>query len=112
MFVANYAVTFTTFLVVRKRQPDAPKPFRVPLDPLVPGLALLGSLAFIGTALASDTTHSLLAAALVGLSWLIYRLFRRKAIEGGQRRTEPPEAFARPRRRPQASAGRPRLSSS
>jgi APA family basic amino acid/polyamine antiporter len=79
MFVVNYAVAFTTFFVMRRRQPDAPRPFCVPLYPLVPGLALLGSLAFIGAALASDTTHSLLALALVGLSWPVYRLFRRKA---------------------------------
>ena len=82
MFVANYAVTFTTFFVMRRRHPDAPRPFRVPLYPLVPGLALLGSLAFIGAALASDTTHSLWALALVGLSWPIYRLFRRDADAG------------------------------
>ena len=79
MFVANYTVTFTTFFVMRKRQPDAPRPFRVPLYPLVPGLALLGSLAFIGVSLASDTRNSLFALALVGISWPIYRLFRRNA---------------------------------
>ena len=78
MFVANYAVAFTTFFVMRRRHPDAPRPFRVPLYPLVPALALIGSLAFIGAALASDTTHSLYALALVGISWPIYRLFRRK----------------------------------
>ncbi|MFZ2236194.1 MAG: APC family permease, partial [Dokdonella sp.] len=59
MFVANYAVTFATFFVMRKRQPDAPRPFRVPLYPFVPALALLGSLAFMIAALASDTTNSL-----------------------------------------------------
>ena len=47
--------------------------------PLVPGLALLGSLAFIGVSLASDTRNSLFALALVGISWPIYRLFRRNA---------------------------------
>ncbi|HWS77230.1 MAG TPA: APC family permease [Thermomonas sp.] len=76
MFVANYAVTFSTFFVLRRRRPDAPRPFRTPLYPLVPGLALLGSLAFIVAALASDTTHSLYALALVAVSWPVYRLFR------------------------------------
>lgn len=84
MFVANYAVTFTAFFVVRRRQPDAPRPFRTPLYPLVPALALLGSLAFIGVALASDTIHSLFALAFVGLSWPVYRLFRRKATGNAQ----------------------------
>lgn len=77
MFVANYAVTFTTFFVMRKRQPDAQRPFRVPLYPFVPALALIGSLAFIAAALVSDTTNSLYALALVGISWPIYRFFRR-----------------------------------
>lgn len=79
MFVANYAMAFTAFFVLRRGQPDAPRPFRTPLSPLVPGLALLGSLAFIGAALASDTGHSLSALALVGVSWPVYRLFRRRA---------------------------------
>ena len=77
MFVANYAITFTTFFVMRRRHPEAPRPFRVPLYPLVPGLALLGSLAFIGTSLVSDTRNSLFALALVAISWPIYRLFSR-----------------------------------
>ncbi|MEO8460043.1 MAG: APC family permease [Dokdonella sp.] len=77
MFVANYAVTFTTLFVMRKRQPDAPRPFRVPLYPFVPALALIGSLAFIAAALVSDTTNSLYALVLVGISWPIYRFFRR-----------------------------------
>ena len=77
MFVANYAVTFFTFFVMRKRQPDSPRPFRVPLYPFVPALALLGSLAFMVAALISDTTNSLLALGLVGISWPVYRAFRR-----------------------------------
>ena len=77
MFVANYAVTFATFFVMRRRQPQAPRPFRVPLYPLVPALALLGSLAFIAASLASDTRNSLYALLLVAVSWPVYRLFRR-----------------------------------
>lgn len=77
MFVANYAVTFATFFVVRRRQPQAPRPFRVPLYPIVPALALLGSLAFIAASLASDTQNSVYALVLVAISWPVYRLFRR-----------------------------------
>ena len=77
MFVANYAITFTTLFVMRQRHPDAPRPFRVPLYPLVPALALLGSLAFLAAAFVNDTANSLLALALVGISWPVHRLFRR-----------------------------------
>jgi len=77
MFVANYALTFVAFFVLRVRQPDAPRPFRVPLYPVVPGLALAGSLAFMVAALFGDTRNSLFALALVGVSWPVYRLMRR-----------------------------------
>lgn len=82
VFVANYAMMFITFFVLRKRQPDAPRTFRVPLYPLVPALALLGSLAFIWVSLASDTRNSLLALAMVGASWPVYRLFLRNDRNG------------------------------
>lgn len=77
LFVTNYALTFSTVFILRVRQPDAPRPFRVPGYPYVPGLALAGSLAFIAAALVSDLTNSLIALALVATSWPIYRIFRR-----------------------------------
>lgn len=83
LFVGNYAVTFVAFFVVRQREPNAPRPFRVPAYPVVPALALLGSLAFLVAAVVSDTRNSLLAIALIGLSWPMYRFFRRQ--DGGNR---------------------------
>lgn len=77
LFVSNYALTFSTLFILRKRQPDAIRPFRVPAYPFVPGLALLGSLAFIAAALFSDFRNSLIAVGLVAISWPVYRLFRR-----------------------------------
>lgn len=76
-FVANYALTFTSLFALRHREPDAPRPFRVPLYPLVPGLALLGSLAFLAAAIHSDTRNSLMALALVAISWPVYWVLRR-----------------------------------
>ncbi|MBK6728770.1 MAG: APC family permease [Xanthomonadales bacterium] len=76
-FVANYVLTFTSLFVLRIREPDAPRPFRVPRYPLVPGLALLGSLAFLAAAIYSDTKNSLLALGLVAVSWPVYWLLRK-----------------------------------
>lgn len=76
-FVANYALTFTALFVLRRREPNAPRPFRVPLYPWVPGIALLGSLAFLVAAIVNDQDHSLLALAMLGLSWPAYWLTRR-----------------------------------
>lgn len=72
-FVANYVLTFVALFVKRRRAPDAPRPFRVPGYPVVPALALAGSLLFLLAALWSDHVHSLLALALLGLSWPTYR---------------------------------------
>ena len=76
-FVANYALTFTSLFVLRHREPDAPRPFRVPLYPIVPGIALLGSLAFMAAAIYSDTRNSLMALGLVAISWPVYWAMRR-----------------------------------
>lgn len=76
-FVANYALSFVSLFVLRRREPDTPRPFRVPLYPLVPAIALLGSLAFIAAAFYGDTRNSLMALGLVAVSWPVYWLLRR-----------------------------------
>jgi APA family basic amino acid/polyamine antiporter len=80
LFVANYALTFTGLFVSRRRAPGARRPFRVPGYPLVPGLALAGSVAFMVGAALTDSTNSAVAAGLVALSWPAYRLAARKAV--------------------------------
>ncbi len=76
-FVANYALIFAGFFRLRRTQPDTPRPFRVPLYPWVPAVALGGSLAFLVAALWSDRTHSLIALGLVGVCWPVFRATRR-----------------------------------
>jgi APA family basic amino acid/polyamine antiporter len=75
-FVANYALTFAALFVKRRREPDTPRPFRVPGYPLVPALALASSLVFLAAAIWSDRVHSLFALLLLGLSWPAYRVCR------------------------------------
>lgn len=79
MFVANYALTFTGLFVSRRQAPNAVRPFRVPLYPLVPAVALIGSLAFLVAAILSDHKNSLFALLLVALSWPVHRFVRRRA---------------------------------
>lgn len=76
-FVASYALSFTSLFVLRRREPDTPRPFRVPLYPWIPGVALLGSIAFLVAAVLSDRTNSLFALALVALSGPVYLVMRR-----------------------------------
>lgn len=77
LFVANYAITFVSLFLLRRREPNAARPFRVPGYPWVPGIALAGSIAFMLSSLYSDRNNSLGALALVAGSWPAYRLMRR-----------------------------------
>lgn len=78
LFVVNYALTFSTVFLLRRRQPDAARPFRVPGYPWVPGVALAGSLGFIVAALIGDFRNSVIAVVLVAVSWPVYRISRRE----------------------------------
>jgi APA family basic amino acid/polyamine antiporter len=76
-FVANYAVSFAALFALRRREPDAPRPFRAWGHPLTTALALLCSIAFLAGAVARDTANSLRALVLLALSYPAYRLVGR-----------------------------------
>ena len=78
-FVANYVLAFVTLFVLRIREPELERPFRVPAYPWVPGIVLLGSLGFLVAAVVSDTSNSLLALGLLAASWPVYWLLGRRA---------------------------------
>jgi basic amino acid/polyamine antiporter, APA family len=77
MFVTSYTLTFSGFFASRWKNPDAERPFKVPAYPLVPGLALAGSAAFMVAAIVSDRANSLIAIGLIAASWPVYRSIRR-----------------------------------
>lgn len=76
-FVANYTLSFVTLFVLRRREPDAPRPYRAWGHPFTTGLALLASVVFLLGAVATDTVNSLYAIGLLFLSYPAYRLTRR-----------------------------------
>ena len=75
--VATYAMVFTSFFYMRRREPDMPRPFRVPGYPIVPGLALAGSVVFMVGAVVGDARHSAWALVLIAVSWPMHVLLRR-----------------------------------
>jgi APA family basic amino acid/polyamine antiporter len=77
-FVMNYVVSFTAVFVLRRREPDAPRPYRAWGYPWTTGIALLGSIAFLVAALIGDTRNSLVALGLLVLSYPAYRLIARE----------------------------------
>ncbi|MEJ2216833.1 MAG: APC family permease [Gemmatimonadota bacterium] len=75
-FVADYTLSFVSLFVLRWREPDLPRPFRVPGYPWLPGIALVGSLAFLVGAVLGDRANSLRALALLALAVAILFLGR------------------------------------
>jgi APA family basic amino acid/polyamine antiporter len=71
-FVANYAVTYLALIVLRRREPDLPRPFRTWGYPWTPLIVLVGSLVFLVGAIVSDTGNSLYALAILAASVPIY----------------------------------------
>jgi APA family basic amino acid/polyamine antiporter len=73
-FVANYALSFVSVFVLRRREPRRPRPYRAWGYPWTTTLALLGSVAFLAGAVASDTRNSAYALLLLAVSYPIHRL--------------------------------------
>ena len=75
-FVANYILSFVSLFVLRRREPDKPRPYRAWGYPFTPALALLGSVLFLAGAILADTVHSLYALLLLAVSYPVFRLLK------------------------------------
>jgi len=76
-FVFNYSLSFISVFTLRRKEPDTPRPWRVPGFPFTTGLALAGSLAFLAGSIVTDWEHSWKSMLLLGLSYPVYRLVTR-----------------------------------
>jgi APA family basic amino acid/polyamine antiporter len=75
--VANNILLVGALFVLRKREPDLPRPFRTFGYPYVPFILLLVSIAFFVGYIISDTANSLYALVVLAASYPIYRLIKR-----------------------------------
>jgi APA family basic amino acid/polyamine antiporter len=78
-FVANYTISFISVFVLRRREPDKPRPYRTWGYPWTTALALSGSVAFLAGAVASDTRNSIYALLLLAASYPAFLLLKRLA---------------------------------
>jgi APA family basic amino acid/polyamine antiporter len=76
-FVANYSVSFVALFVLRRREPNAPRPYRARGHPWTTGVVLAGSIAFLAGAVVQDTRNSVLALALLVVSYPVFRVVQR-----------------------------------
>jgi len=73
-FVATYTLSLLSVFALRRKEPDTPRPFRVPGFPFTPGLALLVSVTFLVGSVVTDWGHSWQSLLLLALSFPVYRL--------------------------------------
>jgi APA family basic amino acid/polyamine antiporter len=90
-FVINYSISFLSVFVLRKREPDAPRPYRAWGYPWTTGLALAGSIAFLIGAITSDIANgvyenSVYALVLLAASYPVFLLLKWISKRGKERR--------------------------
>ena len=67
---------FVAVFVLRRREPNAPRPYRAKGHPWTTGFVLLGSIAFLISAVIADRRNSVYALAIVVVSYPVFRLTR------------------------------------
>jgi APA family basic amino acid/polyamine antiporter len=75
-FVVNYTASFLSVIILRRREPDLPRPYRGFGYPWVPGFLILCSLAFLVGNIFSDAKNGVIALVLLLVSYPIYRFIK------------------------------------
>jgi APA family basic amino acid/polyamine antiporter len=79
-FVANYTLSFISVFVLRRREPEKERPYRAWGYPWTTALALIGSVAFLIGAVASDlgsgSRDSIYAVLLLAASYPVFRVVK------------------------------------
>ena len=75
--VVNYGILFLSVFILRRKEPDLPRPYRAWGYPWTTALTLAGAVAFLAGNIIGGTGVSLTALLVVVLSYPLYLLFRR-----------------------------------
>ena len=78
LIIATYVAAFAAFFALRRREPDAPRPYRAWGYPVLPGAALAIAVALTAAIAVGDLRSALAVLALLAGSWLLTRVVRRR----------------------------------
>ena len=81
--VAKYVMSYLAVFRLRKSEPSTPRPYRAWGYPWTTAAAVIGSLAFLIGAIASDTRNSLYSVLILLATYPIYRLAQKKVRSTG-----------------------------
>jgi APA family basic amino acid/polyamine antiporter len=76
-FVVNYAVSFLSLFVLRRREPECERPYRAWGYPWTTAVSLIGSVAFLISAVIGDQENSRYALGVLALSYPAFLLIKR-----------------------------------
>jgi len=76
-FVVSYTVSFTSVFIMRRREPDLPRPYRAWGFPFSTGLVLAGSVVFLVGAVIGDPENSKWALGALAASYPVYWVTQR-----------------------------------
>jgi len=75
-FVANYTLTYVSLFILRKKEPNMPRPYRAWGYPWTTAIALIGSVLFLVGSILTDRQNAPLALGMLILSYPIYRILK------------------------------------
>ncbi|MDK8240320.1 MAG: amino acid permease C-terminal domain-containing protein, partial [Gemella morbillorum] len=73
-----YTATFFAVIILRKKDPDLERPYKVPLYPIIPMIAILGGLYTLISTLTSQITLALGGIGLTLIGLLFYTELHKK----------------------------------
>lgn len=76
-FVANYTLSYTSLFILRKREPNLPRPYRAWGYPWTTAAALLASAVFLIGSIATDRDNAPLAAGMLIASYPIFWIMKK-----------------------------------
>jgi APA family basic amino acid/polyamine antiporter len=72
-FVLNYTLSFVSLFVLRRREPNTPRPYRAWGFPWSTGLLIIGSVAFFLAQVVGDRRNSVWALGALAISYPVFR---------------------------------------
>ena len=75
-FVLQYIVSFSAVFVLRRREPNLPRPYKAIGYPVTTAISWLGGVAFLFAAVMQDRRNSLVAIAILLVSYPIYWILK------------------------------------
>lgn len=75
-FVTNYLLSFISLFLLRRREPNLPRPYRAWGYPYTTAVALLGSVGFLVEAIREDPANSYVTLIALACAYPVYRVLK------------------------------------